>query len=155
MATSNYTTAFLVEQTPAAAFKAINNVRGWWTENLEGQSQKLNDEFTVQFGDVHVSTQKLVEVIPDEKVVWLVTYSQLNFINDKSEWTNTQIVFELNEVDNKTQVKFTHIGLAPEVECFDACSSAWSEYIHRSLFMLITTGKGRPTTENKKQGAKA
>jgi hypothetical protein len=96
-----------------------------------------------------------VEVIPDEKVVWLVTYSQLNFINDKSEWTNTQIVFELNEVDNKTQVKFTHIGLAPEVECFDACSSAWSEYILRSLFMLITTGKGRPTTENKKQGAKA
>jgi hypothetical protein len=155
MTTSNYTTAFLVEQTAAEAFHAINNVRGWWTENLEGKSQDLNDEFTVRFGDVHVSTQKLVEVIPDKKVVWLVTDSQLNFISDKSEWTNTRISFEITRVNDKTQVRFTHIGLAPEVECFDACSNAWAEYIHQSLFRLISTGKGRPTTENKKQEAKA
>jgi hypothetical protein len=145
MATSNYTTAFLVDQTPAEAFDAINDVRGWWTENLEGQSKKLNDEFTVYFGDVHVSTQKLVELIPNKKVVWLVTDSHLNFISDKSEWTNTRISFEITTVDNKTQVRFTHLGLAPEIECFDACSNAWSEYIHQSLFPLITTGKGRPT----------
>jgi hypothetical protein len=145
MATSNYTTAFLVDQTPAEAFNAINDVRGWWTENMEGQSKKLNDEFTVYFGDVHVSTQKLVEVIPNKKVVWLVTDSNLNFISDKSEWTNTQISFEVSKVDDKTQVRFTHVGLAPEVECFDACSNAWSEYIHQSLFPLISTGKGRPT----------
>lgn len=145
MATANYTTAFLVDQTPAEAFNAINDVRGWWTENLEGQSKKLNDEFTVYFGDVHVSTQKLVEVVPDKKVVWLVTDSNLNFISDKSEWTNTQISFEITKVDDKTQVRFTHLGLAPEVECYDACSNAWSEYIHESLFRLISTGKGRPT----------
>ncbi len=145
MTTSNYTTTFLVDQTPAEAFDAINDVRSWWTENLDGQSKKLKDEFTVFFGDVHVSTQKLVELIPNKKVVWLVTDSNLNFISDKSEWTNTQISFEVTKVDDKTQVRFTHLGLAPEVECFDACSNAWSEYIHESLFRLITTGKGRPT----------
>ncbi|MFL5746856.1 MAG: SRPBCC domain-containing protein [Niastella sp.] len=145
MTTSNYTTTFLVDQTPAEAFDAINDVRSWWTENLDGQSKKLKDEFTVYFGDVHVSTQKLVELIPNKKVVWLVTDSNLNFISDKSEWTNTQISFEVTKVDDKTQVRFTHLGLAPEVECFDACSNAWSEYIHESLFRLITTGKGRPT----------
>jgi hypothetical protein len=142
---SNYTTDFLVDQTPAEAFNAINDVRSWWTENLEGQSKKLNDEFTVYFGEVHVSTQKLVEVIPNKKVVWLVTDSNLNFISDKSEWTNTRISFEVTKVDDKTQVRFTHLGLAPEVECYDACSNAWSEYIQQSLFALISTGKGRPT----------
>lgn len=152
MTKSNYTATFLVDQTPAEAFNAINDVRAWWTENLEGQSKKLNDEFTVYFGDVHVSTQKLVEVVPNKKVVWLVTYSNLNFISDKSEWTDTRISFEVSKVDDKTQVRFTHIGLAPEVECFDACSNAWSEYIHQSLFPLISTGKGRPTPAEKSQG---
>jgi len=154
MTTANYTTEFLVDQTPAEAFNAINDVRAWWTENLEGYSKRLNDEFTVFFGDVHVSTQKLVEVIPNKKVVWLVTGSNLNFISDKSEWTDTRICFEVTSVDDKTQVRFTHVGLTPEGECYDACSNAWHEYIHESLFRLISTGKGKPTTaEGKGQRA--
>lgn len=126
------------------AFDAINNVRGWWTAGLEGSSQKFNDEFTVCFGDVHVSKQKLVEVIPDKKVVWLVTDSKLNFIENKQEWTNTKTSFEITSHDNKTQIKFTYLGLAPDIECYKDCSKAWSYYIKESLFKLITEGKGIP-----------
>ena len=141
----DYHTSILVHATAQETFNAINNVRGWWTENLEGNSEKLNDEFTVYFGDVHVSTQKLVEVIPGKKLVWLVTYSRLNFIQKKDEWTNTRIVFELSEKEGQTQVDFTHAGLVPSIECFDACSNAWTQYIHGSLLNLINTGKGQPT----------
>ena len=141
----NYTVSFLVDQTPEEAFDAINNVRGWWTENLKGSSQKLDDEFEVQFGDVHYSKQKLIEVVPNKKVVWLVTDSKLNFIQDKSEWTNTKISFEITREGNKTLVTFTHLGLIPGIECYDACSNAWGDYINVSLRKLITTGKGQPT----------
>ena len=126
------------------AFNSINSVSKWWTENIEGSSQKLNDEFTVRFDDVHVSTQKLIEAIPDKKVVWLVTDSRLNFVADKEEWTDTKISFEIYSGDDKTEIQFTHIGLVPAVDCYHDCSNAWSHYIRGSLLNLITTGKGTP-----------
>ena len=155
MKTQDYTTSITVNATPQVAFTSINSVTKWWTENLEGSSQNLNDEFTVRFGDVHVSTQKLVEFIPNKKVVWLVTDSNLNFIKDRQEWTNTKISFAISDPDsyredNQTIIRFTHLGLAPK-ECFDACSNAWSEYIHQSLLSLINTGKGQPTPREDRQ----
>lgn len=138
-----------VDATPHEVFQNINCVSKWWTEDLEGSSFELNDEFTVRFGDVHFSRQKLVEVIPDKKVVWLVTDSRLNFINDKDEWTNTKIIFELSTLDNKTLIHFTHVGLVPGVECYEACSTAWPRYIGESLMNLITSGKGQPSTKEK------
>jgi len=140
----DYTASIAVNATPQEVFKKINSVTKWWTEDLNGSSQQLNDEFTVRFGDVHVSKQKLVEVIPDKKVVWLVTGSKLNFIEDESEWTGTKISFELSNDDDKTQIHFTHIGLVPEVECYRDCTRGWDHYIKKSLFKFLTEGKGSP-----------
>ena len=143
MATSNFTVTLSVDQTPKEAFRAVNDIQGWWIEEIEGNSKKLDDEFAVRFADIHYSKQKLIEFVPDAKVVWLVTDSELSFLKDKSEWTGTKISFEIAKQNNKTQVRFTHHGLVPDIECYGACSNAWGDYIRNSLFSFITTGKGQ------------
>ena len=144
MKSKDYTISFLVEQTPTEVFNAINNVRGWWSETLKGNSEKLNDEFIYEHKPYHRSTQKLIEVMPGKKVVWLVTESEIFFVEDKSEWKNTKICFEIFEEKNKTKMVFTHFGLVPQIECFDNCSKGWNYYLKESLLPLITTGKGQP-----------
>lgn len=140
----DYHADITVSMSAHEVFKIINQVTKWWTDDLEGSSQKLNDEFTVRFGDVHVSTQKLVELEPDKKVVWLVLDSNLNFIKDKQEWKNTKISFEIVSQDKKTKIHFTHFGLVPHVECYNSCSRGWDYYIKGSLYKLLTEGKGTP-----------
>src|SRR5437762_3266119 len=142
MSRSDFTTTIVVDEKPKEVFKAINNVKGWWQGAIKGKSKKLNDEFDYRM-EFHFSKQKIVEFIPNKKVVWLVTESQLNFTKDKSEWTGTKIIFEISEKNKKTQVRFTHLGLIPKFQCYGDCSNAWTQLIQKSLFSLITTGKGK------------
>jgi len=155
MSHQNFTSTFTVDQTPEEAFAAINNVRGWWSGEIEGSTDKLGDEFTYRYNDVHYSKQKITELIPGKKVVWLVLDSYLKFVQDKSEWNGTEVTFEVSKRGDKTEIRFTHLGLVPEYECFNACSNAWGFYINSSLRSLITTGKGEPNLKEKGAGEKA
>ena len=95
MKVQDYTTSFLVTQSPEQVFKAINNVRGWWSEQIEGRTDALNEVFDYHYQDVHISKMKIVEFVPNKKVVWLVENNHFNFIKDQSEWKNTKISFEI------------------------------------------------------------
>jgi hypothetical protein len=147
MTLQSYTTSFSVGETPKQAFDAIRNVRGWWSGEIEGGTSERGDEFTYRYKDIHYSKQRLIEVVPDRKVVWLVLDSYLSFPEDKTEWNGTRVVFDISQCNGKTEVRFTHQGLVPDYQCFDKCSSAWSFYINDSLRKLITTGKGEPNPE--------
>ena len=145
MENQNFATSFLVDQTPEEVFNAINNVRGWWSGEIEGDTDKLNAEFTYRVPDMHYSKQKIMEFIPGKKVVWHVSDASLSFVKDKNEWKGTNIVFEIAKKGNKTEVRFTHIGLVPDFECYNDCSNAWGMLINGNLRKLITTGKVQPS----------
>jgi hypothetical protein len=140
MSDQNYTTALMVNQTPEEVFAAINNVGAWWSGEIEGDTDKLGAEFVYRSGDLHRSTQKITELIPGKKVVWHVLDSQLNFVKDKTEWKDTDIVFEITKKEGKTELRFKHVGLVPAIACYGDCSDAWSFFINESLRSLITTG---------------
>lgn len=154
MKKADFTTVILVDQTPEEAFDAIIKVKVWWTgePGIAGNTDKLNDEFTYDYQPYHHSKQKVTELITGKKIVWLVTDSNISFVEDKNEWTGTKITFDIAAKGNKTEVRFTHVGLNPGVECYDGCSNAWGSYISGSLRKLIANGVD---VENVKEGATA
>jgi hypothetical protein len=145
----SFSTEFTVEQTPEQAFAAIADVRSWWSGNIEGVTDQLEAEFTYRYQDMHYSRQRITELVPAQKVVWQVLDAYLAFTNDPRGWVGSTIVFELAPAGDGTSVRFCHVGLTPDIECYDKCSAAWGFYVHGSLKQLITQGKGAPnTTEN-------
>ena len=140
--TKDFTATFLVDQSPAEVFNAVRNVRGWWqglhSEDIKGETEKLHDEFSFSAGNgAHYTEQKMIELVPDRRVVWLVTKSQLTFIEKQDEWQGTKLIFDISPKGNKTQLQFTHEGLAPDVECYDTCSNVWQAYLREKLLALI------------------
>lgn len=130
----SYTYKFTTPKSREEIFELLLDVRQWWSgfygETFEGKSQQLNDEFTFSAGNgMHFSKQRLVEITPNKKIVWLVTQSNLSFLSDPHEWENSKIMFALETVSNKTTITFTHQGLEPHVECYGACTNAWGQYL--------------------------
>jgi hypothetical protein len=153
MTEHSYSTTIDVAVTPDEAFAAINDVRGWWSHDVEGSTDTVNEEFTFRGEDVHRSRIRVTELVPGERVVWHVLDTYMSFIEDQSEWKDTQIVFEITTAATGTQIRFSHVGLVPAYECFDVCSNAWSFFIHDSLKSLMTTGQGHPMLKHR--GAQA
>jgi hypothetical protein len=160
MSNQNFTATLLVDQSSSDVFKAVINPRAWWSEEIQGATSKVGDVFHYHFEDIHRCILKLVEVVPDKRVVWLVLDNHFKpgifdkaigghtkrdgFENDKAEWVDTRVVFDIVQEKGKTRLHFVHEGLVPDYECYDACISGWSHYIQESLLSLVTTGKGQP-----------
>jgi uncharacterized protein YndB with AHSA1/START domain len=144
MTDRSFTTTILVDQSPAKVFDAINNVRGWWSQEIEGPTDKAGETFKYHFRDLHRCDVRVDELIPGKKVAWTFTDNYFSFTDAPAEWKGTRIVFDIARKGDKTRLTFTHVGLVPEFECYGACSDGWGNYISGSLKNLITTGRGQP-----------
>ena len=149
MAEHSFTTTMILNQTAEKVFAAIINPRAWWGEGIVGETAKLNGEFIYRHGSFHVSTQRITELVHSKKLVWKIIQSELSFVAHKAEWNGTEVIFEISKKGQNTELKVTHAGLVPQLECFEACSGGWSFYLNDSLRRLIETGNGEPDPKSK------
>ncbi|HVZ57194.1 MAG TPA: hypothetical protein VG870_11090 [Chitinophagaceae bacterium] len=139
----DYSCAFAVAQSPQEAWDAICRVNDWWTRNMEGSARHAGDQFRVRFAATYVEF-RVVEQEPTHTMKWLVTDCHLAWLDDKKEWKDTQLVFELETTGPETHVRLTHLGLVPRIPCFEDCRKGWDFYAGVSLRQLIQTGTGSP-----------
>lgn len=136
MEKENFSYRFKTSKSAHEVYELLLNIDLWWSglfeEHIEGKSENIHDEFSFSAGGgLHYSKQKLVELIPEEKIVWLVTDSKLSFLKTPTEWNGTKISFAISSDNSKTEVTFTHEGLVPQIECYDSCSGAWNGYLDK------------------------
>jgi hypothetical protein len=143
MKNQDYKAVIQIHSSAEKAFDSINKVSDWWSADLEGDPEKENGVFTVHFGEVFI-TLKVTELVPFKKIRWYVIDCHKPWLKNKREWKDTEMIWEISAAKNKTEIHFTHIGLVPEVECYEGCEKAWEFYIKESLFKLLTAGKGIP-----------
>lgn len=151
MNTTDFTTTLKTANSPEEVFNAILDVRGWWSEEIEGDTSKLNSVFDYHYEDIHRCKIEITECIPNKKIVWFIKENYFKFTEDKTEWTGTKPTFEITEEDGETVLRFTHKGLTSAYECFEICRDSWTNYIQNSLKKRIETGKGEPNAAGKPQ----
>ena len=144
MEKKNYHRTITVKASAEEAMKKISQVNLWWAKDFSGKAEKLDDKFTVRFGETFVDF-KISELVPNKKVVWKVADCNLHSFKDKKEWNNTDVVFEISSANNSTNIDFTHVGLVPGVECYDVCEKGWDSYATGSLVKFLNEGKGQPS----------
>lgn len=131
----NYSYSFTTSKSPKEIFELLLNIEKWWSgvyeETIIGNSKKINDEFSFSAGGgMHFTKQKMIDLIPNKKIIWQVIDSNLVFLNNPKEWESTKLIFDILETENGTRVIFTHEGLTPQIECYDQCTNAWAQYLN-------------------------
>jgi len=146
----DYACNITVSATPKEMFETLTcRIQDWWTETVEGASKKINDIFTLRFGNTY-KTFRVADLVANDAVVWLCIDSYIGHpaLQNKKEWTGTKIVWEISAERHANRLTMTHIGLNPETECYDICEKGWESFLNESLYKLLNTGKGFPFTGN-------
>jgi hypothetical protein len=146
MDTIGFTISLDLERTPQEVFDAVLDVRGWWSENVVGETASAGDEWDYAYQDVHDCRIRVTDVVPGERVEWLVLENRFSFTENPAEWVGTRMVFDIRTAGERSTLTFTHVGLVEDHECYGVCVQGWDFYIGTSLRELVETGVGQPST---------
>jgi hypothetical protein len=135
---ANYSVEIELAKTADDVFDHLIDLPKWWPEKFDGESIKLNSEFVFRTGDSHYSKNKVIEFVPDKKLVWLATAGIRK--TDSYDWTGTKFIFELTPRGNNTLLKFTYDGVVLENES-DRLVQICDMTIKEMFYNFIVNGK--------------
>lgn len=146
---AGFSLSIAIDAPADAVFAAVANPRAWWSRDIVGDTDRLGAEFAFEVPGVHRSHQRVSAFEAPRLIAWDVVDAELTFVADPAEWVGTSIRFEISPADERhCALRFTHVGLTPDVECYDACSTAWRSYVTTSIRRLAETGTGAPDQED-------
>lgn len=145
MPNRDFTISYEVAQQPGVVHDAVLDVRGWWSQRIEGDTDRLG-EFVYTVPGIHRTRVRITELVPGRRVVWRVVDNWFAFDPDRDEWAGTEIRFDIEPTGTGSRLTFTHVGLNADLACYQGCATGWTTHVRDSLAALITTGTGSPLT---------
>jgi uncharacterized protein YndB with AHSA1/START domain len=143
----HYQQTLVINAEPPAVYAAIatqDGLRAWWTVSCTADAH-AGGSARFEFGRTR-KDMSIEQLDPNRGVRWFCTRveTENGSSSQITEWVGTEIVFRLTPTfDGKTRLDFEHVGLVPELRCYDLCSSCWT-YFLASLQQLAETGRGTP-----------
>ena len=144
---THYAKHLVLDATPAAVYSALTTpqgLRGWWSEDSD-IATAVGATHTFRFGETRKELR--IECLDaDREVRWRCTGAHIAAVRlpRPDEWLGTEIAFRLAPSGiARTELDFDHVGLGPELACYDLCREGWDWYLE-SLRRLVETGRGTP-----------
>ena len=127
--------------TVSALFTSAAGVSRWWGPT-EGDGS-VGGTLVTSFGDYGANGMRVLEAGP-ARVVWdCIAPEGTPPTGHTKEWLGTRMEFDIVPAGGGTELRFRHVGLTPQLECWDACVAAWTQFM-ASIETFARTGTGTP-----------
>lgn len=127
----------VIKAIPEKIYNAITTQEGlasWWAKQTTAKPEPgFVNVFT--FGKFR-NEMKVTTLTPNKRVEW-------KCVNSIEEWIGTDIIFDLEEKEGNTVLRFTHGGWRAITDTFAGCTYDWASFL-KSLKALCETGTGTP-----------
>ncbi len=147
--TKNYRQSIKVNASKRVAYNALlYHIPDWWS-TVDGNSERVGDEFKVSFGAASYWIFKVTSLDEHNDVIWecIESHQDHNLKGIDEEWMNTKMYWSISRSGGKTKIDFLHDGLESTGVCYDVCSNGWDFYISVSLKNYLENGKGKPSAK--------
>ncbi|TQV88334.1 SRPBCC family protein [Aliikangiella coralliicola] len=108
---------------------------GWWASSTDIVAE-IGGKIDLTFTDLAILNFEYQDIQVNSKV-------KLKCVKGPGPWQNSQLLFELEQVENQVFVTLTHQNDNATEDDFLYFSTKWVCYL-LSLKELVETGKGRP-----------
>ena len=128
----------LIKAQPEKVYTGISKTEGlcgWWTVEAKAD-EKVGGTAEFIFGERYYNKMKITNLLHNKKVEW-------KCLEGDKEWIGTTFLFDLEEKDGSTILRFSHNNWKEETDFFASCNYNWGYYLN-SLKQYCETGKGTP-----------
>ena len=128
----------VIKAKPEKVYNAITKTGGlksWWTAGANAD-EKIGGTAEFIFGERYYNKMEIIKLQPNKIVEW-------ECLEGDKEWIGTTFLFDLEEKDDTTILRFSHNNWREETDFFASCNFNWGYYMN-SLKLYCETGQGTP-----------
>lgn len=145
----NYKRSISVSASTTQAYQALTTGYAHWWTKPDQVFKRVGDIARFSFPPLKSYwTFEAVKLVQNE-LVELKCVDAYHLHDDmppdiETEWLGSILRFSIVELDGKTEITLDHLGLTPELLCYDVCEAGWDYFFLSSLPRFLNTGIGSP-----------